>query len=92
MERYRCALMLRRLLCGDRNRHRVGDVFTNEQCHVDPRTYGFDNSAPGSLYELQRSKWVISHSFDHQTTHRQNLFVTASGSITDSIPECYLEK
>ncbi|CAN0917688.1 hypothetical protein LINGRAHAP2_LOCUS30456, partial [Linum grandiflorum] len=30
MERYRCALMLRRLLCGDRNRHRVGDVFTNE--------------------------------------------------------------
>ncbi|CAN0847433.1 hypothetical protein LINGRAHAP2_LOCUS4972, partial [Linum grandiflorum] len=27
------------------------------------------------FYELQRSKWVISHSFDLQTTHRQNLWI-----------------
>ncbi|CAN0883923.1 hypothetical protein LINGRAHAP2_LOCUS14680, partial [Linum grandiflorum] len=33
------------------------------------------NFAPGSFYELQRSKWVISHSFDLQTTHRQNLWI-----------------
>ncbi|CAN0904181.1 hypothetical protein LINGRAHAP2_LOCUS22943, partial [Linum grandiflorum] len=30
---------------------------------------------PGSFYELQRSKRVISHSFDLQTTHRQNLWI-----------------
>ncbi|CAN0846895.1 hypothetical protein LINGRAHAP2_LOCUS4683 [Linum grandiflorum] len=30
---------------------------------------------PRSFCELQRSKWVISHSFDLQTTHRQNLWI-----------------
>ncbi|CAN0838587.1 hypothetical protein LINGRAHAP2_LOCUS2235, partial [Linum grandiflorum] len=46
-----------------------------KQCHVEPKTSGFDRSAPASFYELQRSKWVISHSFDLQTTQRQNLWI-----------------
>ncbi|CAN0886771.1 hypothetical protein LINGRAHAP2_LOCUS15437, partial [Linum grandiflorum] len=62
-----------------------------QQFHEEPITSGFDNSAP----EVSTSCKEVNESYLIRLTSKRRTvrtygFVTASGSISASIPECYL--